>query len=393
MLLWFCRLARRIIDTDNERDVLMTTSTNASPQVDSPGHGPLWETAATLTDYWNDSCSIEELTYAIDRGAVGATSNPTIVGEVLKKEMGLWRERIGQIIAQNPAWDEDQVAWRLIEEMAVKASELLLPVFEREGGLKGRLSIQTNPKLYRDTARLIEQGLRFAELAPNMQVKIPATAAGIAAIEELTAAGASINATVCFTVPQSLAVAAAVARGLERREAAGQDTARMSPVCTIMVGRLDDWMAALVKRDGTVLDPGAIHWAGVAAFKHAYSIYQERGYRCRLLAAAYRHHLHWSELIGGDIVLTIPYAWQRQFNTSEIEVAERIDNPVPDGVVDQLCDRLPDYHRAYDADGMAVEEFDSYGATVRTLRGFIGSYQDLVAVIRDFMLPNPDITG
>ena len=371
----------------------MTTSTNASPHVDSPGQGPLWETAATLTDYWNDSCSIEELTYAIERGAVGATSNPTIVGEVLKKEMGLWRERIEQIIAQNPAWDEDQVAWRLIEEMAVKASELLLPVFEREGGLKGRLSIQTNPKLYRDTARLIEQGLRFAGLAPNMQVKIPATAAGIAAIEELTAAGASINATVCFTVPQSLAVAAAVERGLGRRDAAGQDTARMSPVCTIMVGRLDDWMAALVKRDGTVLDPGAIHWAGVAAFKHAYSIYQERDYRCRLLAAAFRHHLHWSQLIGGDIVLTIPYAWQRQFNTSEIEVAERIDNPVPDGVVDQLCDRLPDYRRAYDADGMAVEEFDGYGATVRTLRGFVGSYQDLVAVIRDFMLPNPDITG
>ena len=264
-------------------------------------------------------------------------------------------------------------------------------MFEHERGLKGRLSIQTNPKFYRDSARLIEQELRFAGLAPNMQIKIPATSACIAAIEALTAAGASINATVCFTVPQSLAVAEAVGRGLERREAAGEDTSGMSPVCTIMVGRLDDWMAALVKRDGAVLDPAAIHWAGVGAFKHAYAIYQERGYRCRLLAAAHRHHLHWSELIGGDIVLTIPYAWQRQFNGSEIEVAERIDNPVPEGLVDQLYGRLPDYRRAYDADGMTVEEFDGYGATVRTLRGFIASYQDLVAVVRDFMLPNPDI--
>ena len=185
----------------------MTTSSQSRPRVDEPGQGPLWETAATVTDYWNDSCSIEELTYAIERGAVGATSNPTIVGDVLKKEMRLWRERIGEIIADHSTWTEDEVAWQLIEEMAVTASKLLLPIFERDHGRRGRLSIQTNPKFYRDAQRLTEQGLHFASLAPNMQIKVPATAAGIAAVEELTAAGASINATVCFTVPQSLAVA------------------------------------------------------------------------------------------------------------------------------------------------------------------------------------------
>jgi transaldolase len=145
----------------------MTTFT-LSPRVDTPGQGPLWETSQTATDYWNDSCSIEELTYAIERGAVGATSNPTIVSDVLKKEMGLWRERIGEIIASHPTATEDEIAWQLIEEMAVKASELLLGVFDREHGLKGRLSIQTNPKFYRDAKRLTDQGLRFAGLARNM---------------------------------------------------------------------------------------------------------------------------------------------------------------------------------------------------------------------------------
>jgi transaldolase len=358
---------------------------------DTAGQGPLWETAQTASDYWNDSCSIEELTYAIERGAVGATSNPTIVGQVLKKEMHLWRDRIGEIIAENPTGTEDDLAWQLIEEMAVRASKLLLPVFEREGGLKGRLSIQTNPKFYRDAGRISEQLMRFHSLAPNMQVKVPATHAGIQAIEDATAAGVSINATVCFTVPQSIAVAEAVQRGLRRREEAGGDSSTMSPVCTIMVGRLDDWMQALANRDGIVIDPGALHWAGVACFKHAYAIYNERGYRARLLAAAYRHHLHWSELIGGDIVMTIPYAWQQQFNASDVDVVPRIDNPIPAGVVDQLYDHFSDFRRGYDVDGMSTEEFDSYGATVRTLRGFIASYQDLVAVIRDFMLPNPDV--
>ena len=363
--------------------------TTTAPAYSGPG-GPLYETSLTATDYWNDSCSIEELTYAVERGAVGATSNPTIVTEVLGKEMHLWRERIGELIAQNPTWTEDEVTWALIEEMAVRASTLLLDVFEREHGRKGRLSIQTNPKLYRDAEALVAQAKHFAGLAPNLQVKIPATRAGVAAIEEVTAAGIPINATVCFTVAQAIAVAEAVDRGLARREAAGEDTSGMSPVCTIMVGRLDDWMGVLIKRDSVMVDPGIVHWAGIATIKHAYALFAQRGYRTRLLAAAYRHHMHWSELIGGDVVMTIPSAWQKKFNASAIEVVPRFDNPVDPEVVAELYRAFPDFRRAYDADGMTVEEFDGYGATVRTLRGFIASYQELVAIIRDFMLRNPD---
>jgi transaldolase len=356
------------------------------------GKCPLQQMAATTpTDYWNDSCSVEELNYAIERGAVGATTNPTIVSEVLKNEIELWRERIGQIISESPAWTEDEVAWKLIEEMAVRGAELLLPVFEREDGKKGRLSIQTNPKLYRSAARITQQALRFNTLAPNMQVKIPATCAGIEAIEDATASGVSINATVCFTVPQALAVAKAVERGLQRFEATGGDASTMSPVCTIMVGRLDDWMNVLVKRDGVLVDPGSLSWAGIACLKKAYGIFNKRGYRTRLLAAAYRNHLQWSELIGGDIVLTITHKWQRLFNESDIEIVSRMDNPVPKKIIDELYRKFPDFRRAYDVDGMKPEEFDSYGATLRTLRGFIGSYQDLAATIRGFMLPNPDV--
>jgi transaldolase len=340
---------------------------------------PLHETVTTTaTDYWNDSCSLEELRYAIEHGATGATSNPTIVGEVLQKELPLWRDRIGDLIAANAEATEDEIAWLLIEEMAVKASELLLG--------RGRLSIQTNPKLYRDAGRLVEQGLRFASLAPNMQVKVPATQAGIAAIEELTAQGVTINATVCFTVPQALAVGAAVERGFERR--GGSED--MAPVCTIMVGRLDDWLEIAAAKEGTLLTPGVVNWAGIACVKRAYPIYNERGYRTRLLAAAYRSHLHWSELIGGDIVLTIPYKWQRLFNASAIEVKPRFEDPVPARALEELTAKAPDFVRAYEPDGMTVAEFDDYGATRRTLRGFIASYQDLVATIRDFMLPDPD---
>jgi transaldolase len=353
---------------------------------------PLHETVSTtITDVWNDSCSIEELTYAIEHGAVGATSNPTIVLEVLKKEMHLWRGRIGQIIQENPAWSEEQITWKIIEELAVKGAELLQPIFEREKGLKGRLSIQTNPANYRNAQAMTAQAIHFNGLAPNMQVKLPATQAGIQAIEEVTAAGVNINATVSFTVPQALAVAEAVERGLNRRHAQGHDVSQMTPVCTLMIGRLDDWLQALVKRDGIITDPAYPHWAGIACMKKAYGIYKQRGYRTRLLAAAYRHHLHWSELIGGDVVLTIPYAWQKQFNESDVQVTERMGNSVSEEIIAELLRKFPDFQRAYAENGLTHAEFDTYGATLRTLRSFIGSYHDLIALVRDFMLPNPDI--
>ncbi len=352
---------------------------------------PLQQTAcAGQTDYWNDSCSVQELTYAIANGAVGATSNPTIVLNVLKKELPAWREKIREWIESNPTSGEVEIAWKLIEEMGVKAAALLMPVFEREGGLKGRISLQTNPTLYRNAAAIVEQGVRFNSLAPNIQVKVPATSAGVAAAEELTYRGINLNATVCFTVPQAIAVAEAVERGLKRREADGQDISRMAPVCTIMIGRLDDWLKAVAQKERVTIVPGHLDWAGIAAIKKAYGIFQQRGYRARLLVAAYRHHLHWSELIGGDIVMTIPYDWQVQFNQSDIPVRERMHEPVSPEIVAELYRKFPEFRKAYDENGLTTREFDHYGATVRTLRTFIGSYYELLGFVRDFMLPDPD---
>jgi transaldolase len=354
---------------------------------------PLHETVSTTaTDFWNDSCSIEELTYAIKHGAVGATSNPTIVEQVLRQERHLWEDRIHEIIHDNPSWTETDIMWKVFEEIGMKGAELLLPVFEQENGRKGRLSIQTNPANYRNVERMVAQAEHFASLAPNLQVKLPATSQGLIAIEEATYRGVNVNATVSFSVPQAVAIGEAVERGLTRREAEGLSTAEMAPVTTIMIGRTDDWMQVVTKRDRITVDPTYLPWAGIAVFKRAYGLYRERGYRSRLLAAAYRHHLHWSELIGGDVVLTIPSMWQKLFNDSDVEVRERMSDQVAPEIVQGLYDHIPDFRMAYDEDGMRIDQFDTYGATVRTLRGFIASYHELVRVIReDFMLPNPDV--
>lgn len=348
-------------------------------------------TQETPTQYWNDSCAVDELTYAIQRGATGATSNPSIVLDVMKKEKAHWVPRVHELAAANPTWSEVELTWAIIEEMAARGAGVLQPVFERAGGRHGRLSVQTNPANHRDPARMVEQAVRFHALAPNIQVKFPVTASGLVAIEEATFRGVNINGTVSFTVPQAIATADAVERGLNRRAAAGHDVASMTPIATIMIGRLDDWMKVLVERDNLAVHPDAPNWAGIAAFKRAYGIFRERGYRSRLLAAAYRHRLHWTELVGGDVSMTLPYPWQVRFNASGIAPEPRMDEPVDPALLADLFDRIPDFRRAYEPDGMTPDEFESYGASARTLRTFVKSYHDLMGAIRDLVLPDPDI--
>jgi transaldolase len=347
-------------------------------------------TQTTPTCLWNDSASIQELTYSIENGAVGATCNPVIVLGVLKKEMHLWKDRINSLISERSKATEEEIAWQLVRDISVKGAELLKPIFDAHRGKNGRLSVQTDPRLYRDSKAIVEQAMEFSRLAPNMIVKIPVTRAGIPAIEEATYRGVSINATVCFTLPQCIAVAEAVERGLKRRGQEGKEIDSMGPVCTIMVGRLDDWLKVLVEKDNVAIDPGYIEWAGVAVFKKTYRIFRERGYRIRLLSAAFRNHMHWSELIGGDIVISPPYSWQVRFNASDIEVRPRIDEPVNPKFVEELSRKFGDFRRASSEGGIAIEEFDSFGPTRRTLRQFISACHDLDALVRDFMLPNPD---
>lgn len=343
--------------------------------------------ATTDTDLWNDSCSVTELTYAIENGAVGATANPVIIVEVLRKEIDRWEPRIKAIIAENPTATEDDIAWRLTEEMSAAGAALLRPIFEREEGRQGRLSVQTSPQYFRNTDLIVAQAERLAGIAPNIIVKIPVTSAGVRAIEEATFRGISINATVSFSVPQAIAVAEAVERGLARRRQAGEDISQMGPVCTIMVGRLDDWLKGVANKEDIVTDPAYLDWAGVAVMKKAYRIFKDRGYKARLLAAATRHHRHWSEFIGADMVVTLTHQWQKRFNASDIEVVPRIDRPVDQAIIDGLSDKFVDFRRAYEEDGMAASEFDGFGPTKTTLFSFTDSYQALVRVIRGYLLP------
>ncbi len=345
---------------------------------------PLHEmTLTTKTEFWNDSCSIPDLKYAILYGAVGATTNPVIVGDVLKKDMDSYKDEIKKMINDMPKATEDEIGWLLNESMALSGAKLLENAYEKSQGKNGYISIQTNTKYFRNEEKIIEQALHFNTLTKNIMVKMPVTEAGIIAIEECTYQGITVNATVSFSVPQAIAVGEAIERGLNRREKEGKPM--LYPVCTIMIGRVDDWIKNVVADEKLVIDPDALEFAGIAVFKNAYKIYKEKKYRTRLLAAAYRNHHHWSEFIGGDVSLTIPSKFIRMFNTSDIACIPRMDNPVEERKLIQLK-KIKDFNRAFEPDGMEPKEFNTFGATRKTLMQFLNGYDEMIGIIRSFMV-------
>ena len=101
--------------------------------------------------------------------------------------------------------------------------------------------------------------------------------------------------------------------------------------------------------------------------------------------------MQWSELVGGDVVISPPYKWQVRFNASDVSVAPRIEKPVDPEVVEELLGKFPDFRRAYNEDGLSLSEFDTFGPTVRTLRQFLEATHELAVRVRDLLLPNPDL--
>jgi transaldolase len=343
-------------------------------------------TVALGTEFWNDSCDVRELEAAVAHGAAGATSNPVIVHQVVEADPATWTPVVDALLEAHPEASETDIAWYLIEAMARRGAAVLRPVYDATAGRTGFLSVQVNPQFYRDAARMVEHGRHLAALAPNLAIKVPATRAGIAAMEELTAAGVRINATVCFSVAQAVAAAEAVERGAAAAIAARRDVTTLRPTITLMVGRLDDHLQRAQERERINVDPGHAHWAGIAVFKRTQALFRARGYRSLLLAAAYRSVLHWSELIGEHVVLTMPYRWWTQFNAAALTPERRLDRPVAAHIVDSLGAHFADFRRAEDENGLMPAEFDGFGPTVHTLQQFLGGAQRLAEWVRSRML-------
>jgi transaldolase len=195
---------------------------------------------ATGTKLWLDSIDPDLVRANRAEGATGATSNPVIVSDLIRT--GRFDEELHRLLDQGLT--DEEVAWRLTDRLVRQAQEVFLPVWEQTKGNDGYVSFELDPLLEdpqlgpphaERVRRYIELGKQWAAGHKNRMIKVPATAAGLEALEPLASAGVTLNVTLCFTPRQYHAAREAVWRGAQRRG----ELPRFKSVYSIFVSRID----------------------------------------------------------------------------------------------------------------------------------------------------------
>jgi transaldolase len=203
---------------------------------------PLESLIATGTKLWLDSVDPELVRSNRALGATGATSNPAIVADLIKT--GRFDQPLERAIGEG--LDDEAIAWRLTDELVQNAQEVFLPVWRATKGDDGYVSFELDPLIEDPAERMssAERTTHYAVLGKqwsaghaNRMIKVPATEAGLAALEELAAAGVTLNVTLIFTMRQYLAARDAIWRGAQRRG----DLSQFKSVYSIFVSRVDQY--------------------------------------------------------------------------------------------------------------------------------------------------------
>ena len=313
--------------------------------------------------WWTDSAEYDTMDEAIENGATGVTTNPILIKKSLYANPQFWRPYLDSAVGL----EGDAKIEEILRCITVEIAKKFQPIYEETEGVQGYVCAQVNPKKQGDTQAMIEMGRRLASWASNIAVKVPATAAGLRAIEVLASEGITTVGTVSFTTPQAVAIAAAQQRGLDQCRAEGRKPGKAFSV--IMVGRLDDYLRDIAKDMQADVPESDIIQAGTAAIKKAHAICKERGYESKLMPAGMRGGYHAVALAGCDMSFSLSAGILTALG-KETEFTEHFHEPVAQETIDRLL-TIPEFQRAYDVAALPEAEFIRYGASQRTLSQFV----------------------
>jgi transaldolase len=283
---------------------------------------------------WLDTLSRELLesgefsTLIAEFAVTGATSNPTIFAKAITGSDD-YDDQVHAAVASGVR-EPQELFFTLALDDVRRAADLLRPTYEKTDGRDGFVSFECTPDLADDTQATIAQAQELWDrlARPNVMIKVPATEAGVPAIEELTARGININVTLLFSLERYEQVIDAYLAGLERRATAGQPVETIASVASFFVSRVDTKVDPLLPAGSDLRGRAA-----VANAQRAYARYRERFADERWLALrdagaqtqrplwastgtkdpSYSDVLYVESLIGPDVINTMPDATLRAF--------------------------------------------------------------------------------
>jgi transaldolase len=329
----------------------------------------------TGTRLWINNPTGEEIDKALEAGAISCTTNPAYCSRLLSAEPGYVEGLIDEVIREIP--DCESAARAVYQRASRRILQGFLPSYERSGGTAGFVTLQGDPRKEDDARDMVAFALENRALGANFMAKIPVTRTGLDAMEKCIALNIPICATEVFSLSQ------AVCAGEMYRRVSARTGNHPPLYLTHISGIFDDYLRKTAARDGIAIRAETISQAGCAVARREYRMLKERGFEVTMLGGGARSLEHFTELVGGDVHITINWSTAVELIQRDGPVNSRIDVETPREVLDELSAAFPVFGQAWREDALSVDEFADYGP-VRLFRNMFleGWYMLLAAVAR-----------
>lgn len=335
-------------------------------------------TELTPSKFWINNPTRREAEMAIAAGATGCTLNPSYTQKMIDHpEEGPYAGGILEQVMRDVSDDVEAVA-EFQRRMAKPIADLFLGIFEDSNGDEGHVSIQGDPIREGDPDVIIHEARANRKVSPNICIKIPTTASGLEAMKTLVPEGTMINATEIFAVQQGLDL------GEMYEQLVPKGTRGPKLYYSHIAGIYDDFLMNYARDNRVEIPQDLLVQAGLAASRKLYQLVKERGYRMSFIGGGARGLHHFTELVGGDVNLTINWVGTAdKLLEQNPPVVYRMFNPVPRRVLDELSAKLPDFRRGYIEGGITVEEYEEFGPVELFRSSFIKSWKRVLLLIQE----------
>jgi transaldolase len=327
----------------------------------------------TPTRFWINNPTGPDADRAIAAGAISCTTNPSYCSKLIGSEGDFIHGLIDRAVSEND--NDDEAAAAVYDRAALRILRRFLPLYEASHGAYGYVTVQDDPRSDNDPEAIVGAALRGRAMGNNYMAKIPVTQAGAQAIERLVAHDVPICATEIFSIAQAVHIC-------ELYNRAAEATGKHPPFyVTHITGIFDQYLAETARSQNIAIAPQVLAQAGCSIARKEYQLIKERDFRATMLGGGARADYHFTEMVGGDIHVTINWSTAASLIAADGPVVSRIDVRTPQAILEELSGKLPDFRKAYDEDGLSPVEFAEFGPLLLFRGMFVAGYAHLLGEI------------
>ncbi len=330
----------------------------------------------TSTKFWINNVTREEARLAIEAGAVGCTQNPSYTWKMLihPSESDYAKKLLKETLKESAS--DNEVECILQRKLVKEIANIFLPVFKESNGEYGYVSIQGDPIHEEDPEVIINEGRLNREMGPNVMIKVPATKAGLEAMDLLISENTPINATEVMGLSQALDIC-------RMYEKISKRTGKNPKIYySLITGIYDEYLKKWVENEKIDISPDILYIAGLVIAKKTYQITKAKWPDIGFIGGGVRGLQHFTEMVGADACITMNWEGQAEelLNLNQ-PVVSRFFNPVPELFVDEMLEKVSEFRRAYTINGLSVDEYEEYGPVEYFRHMFIVAWENALQMI------------